>query len=200
MEQPYMLPILHWQYHTCWCSGDFRSQSISRHGIESPTPTPTPCLEHQKSEASCCPIKYHDFNSLDPGRCGCNFKDVIFKFQSLISSAFPVILLPGECPQTSLMMNQRWLGNKPLLEPMLTKTFDVIWHHQATMSSCSVHAKKQWHLVCQLLNDTRIFSVTFYITNIVIYLNWNSEDFVDLLMMGMWGIYEHGSEIKLAVF
>ena len=34
MEQPYMLPILYWQYHACWCSGDFRSKSISRHGIE----------------------------------------------------------------------------------------------------------------------------------------------------------------------
>ena len=29
-----MLPILYWQWHTCWCSGDFRSQSISRHGID----------------------------------------------------------------------------------------------------------------------------------------------------------------------
>ena len=34
MEQPYMMPILYWQYHGCWCSGDFRSQGISRHDIE----------------------------------------------------------------------------------------------------------------------------------------------------------------------
>ena len=34
MEQLYMLPNLCWQYHTCWCSGDFRSQGISRHGID----------------------------------------------------------------------------------------------------------------------------------------------------------------------
>ena len=33
MEQPYMLPILQWQFHACWCTGDFRSQCISRHGI-----------------------------------------------------------------------------------------------------------------------------------------------------------------------
>ena len=33
MEQPYMLPILHWQCHACWCSGDFRSHGITRHGI-----------------------------------------------------------------------------------------------------------------------------------------------------------------------
>ena len=34
MQQPYILPILHWQYHACWCSGDFRSQGINRHGID----------------------------------------------------------------------------------------------------------------------------------------------------------------------
>ena len=34
MEQPYMLSILYWQYHACWCSGDFRSQGISGHGID----------------------------------------------------------------------------------------------------------------------------------------------------------------------
>ena len=34
MEQPFLLPILSWQYHACWCSGDFRSQGISRHGID----------------------------------------------------------------------------------------------------------------------------------------------------------------------
>ena len=34
VEQQYMLSTLHWQYHVCWCSGDFRSQGISRHGID----------------------------------------------------------------------------------------------------------------------------------------------------------------------
>ena len=34
MEQPHMLPILYCQYHVCWCSGDFRSQGISKHGID----------------------------------------------------------------------------------------------------------------------------------------------------------------------
>ena len=34
MEKPYMLPILFWQYHACWCPGNFRSQGISRHGID----------------------------------------------------------------------------------------------------------------------------------------------------------------------
>ena len=28
-----MLSVLHRQYHACWCSGDFRSQGISRHHI-----------------------------------------------------------------------------------------------------------------------------------------------------------------------
>ena len=34
VEQQYMLSILHNQYHACWCPGDFRSQGISKHGIE----------------------------------------------------------------------------------------------------------------------------------------------------------------------
>ena len=29
-----MLSVLHSQYHACWCSGDFRSQGINRHGID----------------------------------------------------------------------------------------------------------------------------------------------------------------------
>ena len=34
MEQPYILPILYCQYYACWCPGDFRSQGISRYGID----------------------------------------------------------------------------------------------------------------------------------------------------------------------
>ena len=34
LEQQYMLSVLHSQYHACWCSGDFRSQGISRHGFD----------------------------------------------------------------------------------------------------------------------------------------------------------------------
>ena len=34
MEQPYVLPLLYCQCHACWCTGDFRSQAISRHGID----------------------------------------------------------------------------------------------------------------------------------------------------------------------
>ena len=32
LEQQYMLSVLPSQYHACWCSGDFRSQGINRHG------------------------------------------------------------------------------------------------------------------------------------------------------------------------
>ena len=34
LEQHYMLYVLHSQYHACWCTGDFRSQCISRHDID----------------------------------------------------------------------------------------------------------------------------------------------------------------------
>ena len=33
LEQQYMLSVLLSQYHTCWCTGNFRSQCISRHSI-----------------------------------------------------------------------------------------------------------------------------------------------------------------------
>ena len=34
LEQQYMLSVLHNQYHACCCSGDFRSQGISRLGVD----------------------------------------------------------------------------------------------------------------------------------------------------------------------
>ena len=34
MKQPYMLPIIHCQYHACWCPGDLRSWGIEKHGID----------------------------------------------------------------------------------------------------------------------------------------------------------------------
>ena len=36
IEQPYMLPILYYQYHACWCSGDYRSHNFSKHDIDPP--------------------------------------------------------------------------------------------------------------------------------------------------------------------
>ena len=34
MKQPYMLVIIHYWYHACWCLGDLKTQAISRHGID----------------------------------------------------------------------------------------------------------------------------------------------------------------------
>ena len=34
VEHKYMWSVLHRQYHACWCSGDLRSQCISRHGTD----------------------------------------------------------------------------------------------------------------------------------------------------------------------
>ena len=34
LKQQYMLSVLHSQYYACWWTGDFRSQWISRHGID----------------------------------------------------------------------------------------------------------------------------------------------------------------------
>ena len=36
-EQAYMLPILYYQYHACWCPGDLSRQGINRHGIDHQT-------------------------------------------------------------------------------------------------------------------------------------------------------------------
>ena len=44
--QWYMLSILHSQYQACWCTGDFSSQCISRHGIHPQSRNiPSPVLE-----------------------------------------------------------------------------------------------------------------------------------------------------------
>ena len=46
LEQQYMLSVLHSQYHACWCSGDFRNQSISTRGIDSQSRNiPSPASE-----------------------------------------------------------------------------------------------------------------------------------------------------------
>ena len=34
LEPQYMLSVIHIQYHTCWCSSDFWSPSISKHGAD----------------------------------------------------------------------------------------------------------------------------------------------------------------------
>ena len=38
LEQHYLLSVLQRQYHACWCLGDFRSQGISRDGIDPQKP------------------------------------------------------------------------------------------------------------------------------------------------------------------
>ena len=47
----YMLSVQHNLYHACWCSGDFRSQCISRHGIDPqsrniPCPVPEELIDY----------------------------------------------------------------------------------------------------------------------------------------------------------
>ena len=45
LEQQYMLSVLRSQYYACWCTGDFRSQGTSRHGIDPQSgkiPSPAP--------------------------------------------------------------------------------------------------------------------------------------------------------------
>ena len=50
LEQQYMFSVLYCQYHACWCSGDFRSQSISRHGILSQSQNiPSPASQYQNN-------------------------------------------------------------------------------------------------------------------------------------------------------
>ena len=48
-------------------------------------------------------------NSLAPGRCGCNFKWLIFKPTSWISWAFPVKLASGECYKALWIISQHWV-------------------------------------------------------------------------------------------
>ena len=67
LEQQYMLFVQHSQYRDCWCSGDFRSQGISRHGIYQiswniPSPAseelslPSPTYLYICTPQSCIPV------------------------------------------------------------------------------------------------------------------------------------------------
>ena len=55
LEQQYMLSVLHGQYHACWCSGDLRSQCISKHGNDPQSwSSPSPTTEELISARPCC--------------------------------------------------------------------------------------------------------------------------------------------------
>ena len=47
LKQQYMLSVLNSEYHACWCTGDFRSQGIIRHGID-PQSRNIPSLESEE--------------------------------------------------------------------------------------------------------------------------------------------------------
>ena len=90
-----MLSVLHSQYRACWCSGDFRSQGISRHGIDPKSRNiPSPASEELTSVDFVCFYSLLFFtldiycysysmpigiNSLAPGKYESNFRHVIFK-------------------------------------------------------------------------------------------------------------------------
>ena len=80
-----------------------------------------------------CVTRHQCVNSLAPGSCGCKFSN---SYQRKISSTLP----SGECHKTWLMITIGSInglvpsGNKPLSEAMVTKFYDAIWQHQASMS------------------------------------------------------------------
>ena len=52
-----MLSVVHSQYHGCWCPGDFRSQGISRHGID-PLSRNIPSPASEELTTICVGIRY----------------------------------------------------------------------------------------------------------------------------------------------
>ena len=49
IKQQYMLSVLQSQYHACWCTGDLRSQCISKHGVDPQSRNiPSPASEEFK--------------------------------------------------------------------------------------------------------------------------------------------------------
>ena len=57
-----MLSVLHSQYHACWCTGDFRSQCINRHGIDHQSRIiPSPASEELIEEAPSQSMIPHDY-------------------------------------------------------------------------------------------------------------------------------------------
>ena len=91
-----------------------------------------------------CDWRQLSVNSLTFGRCGYGLNLIIFKNIARIdiSLTFPVKLSPGECQKTSLRISQLVVsGNglmpdniKSLSQPVLTKFYDAIWCHLASVN------------------------------------------------------------------
>ena len=64
MEQPYVLPILYCQCHACWCTGDFRSQCINRHGIDLQSRNIPSLASEELIDESTCQMPLHHMASL----------------------------------------------------------------------------------------------------------------------------------------
>ena len=102
--------------HACWCSGDFRRQGISKHGTLN------------KLEYSVFHIR--GVNSLPHGKCGCDFKCVIFK-----------PLLVSDIVSISSEIAIRWMPHEwhDLTDDNSTLVQVMAWCHQATshyLSQC----------------------------------------------------------------
>ena len=96
-------------------------------------------------------IRLGTFNSLVPGRCGGNFKRIIFSHIIWYSNLGAEELLPPRWIPQNLTSEKSTLvqvmapclvppGNKPLPEPILTQ----IWHHIVSLGQNEL---TQWYLV-----------------------------------------------------
>ena len=78
LKQPHVSSVQRSQYHTCWCSGDFRSHGISKHGIDPTKPGYSVSSIKRVNTVVVDLVKQGiGINSLAPGRHGSNFKSGI---------------------------------------------------------------------------------------------------------------------------
>ena len=104
-------------------------------------------------------------NSWAPGRYDNNFKSIIFKSITQISSWCTGCEIALGCMPQNLTVNIGSgnglvpLGNKPSPEPMLTLVYAAVWCHYATMiffndfsTKIQIHRKFQFVLIQSLLN------------------------------------------------
>ena len=117
MQQPYMLPVLHRQYHSCWCPEDLRSQGISVHSIHQISQNiPFLASETFKHRNNNDDLNKHTLQVQHLHIYGGLYKNShhfthhILKYNYLNENYF-----------CFMNFTEFWTGDKPLPDPMMTK-------------------------------------------------------------------------------
>ena len=113
-----LLSVLHSQYHACWCTVDFRSQFINRHGIGTQSRNiSSPASKELKQDSK---LYFWNLHIWDIAFTGCYTPVRYFLLQniSIISLSWPSGTISLEICTCTYSTNDLLI--KPSTEPMLT--------------------------------------------------------------------------------